>query len=103
MKTSIYTPIFRLSKLKVIINKWNADLLELIFGRFIYFFKYIDTNSSFDALTYVGAKNPEFKLESQSRMQGLDSSDAHSALTAATLTAKILSIIKKRQPNPQSS
>ncbi len=32
-------------------------------------------------------------------MQGLDSSDAHSALTDATLTTKILSIIKKRQPN----
>ena len=32
-------------------------------------------------------------------MQGLDSSDAHSALTDATLTAKILSIIKKRQPS----
>ena len=43
--------------------------------------------------------NPVFKLESLSRMQGLDSSDAHSALTDATLTAKILSIIKKRQPN----
>ena len=43
--------------------------------------------------------NPVFKLESLSRMQGLDSSDAHSALTDATLTAKILSIIKKRQPS----
>ncbi len=43
--------------------------------------------------------NPVFKLESLSRMQGLDSSDAHSALTDATLTAKILSIIKTRQPS----
>ncbi len=43
--------------------------------------------------------NPVFKLESLSRMQGLDSSDAHSALTDASLTAKILSIIKKRQPS----
>ena len=43
--------------------------------------------------------NPVFKLESLARMQGLDSSDAHSALTDATLTAKILSIIKKKQPN----
>ena len=43
--------------------------------------------------------NPVFKLESLSRMQGLDSSDAHSALTDATLTAKILSIVKKRQPS----
>ena len=42
--------------------------------------------------------NPVFKLESLARMQGLDSSDAHSALTDATLTAKILSIIKKKQP-----
>ncbi len=43
--------------------------------------------------------NPVFKLESLARMQGLDSSDAHSALTDATLTAKVLAIIKKRQPN----
>ena len=42
--------------------------------------------------------NPVFKLASLARMQGLDSSDAHSALTDATLTAKILSIIKKKQP-----
>ncbi len=42
--------------------------------------------------------NPVFKLESLSRMQGLDSSDAHSALTDAILTTKILSIIKKKQP-----
>ena len=44
-------------------------------------------------------KNPVFKLESLSRMQGLDSSDAHSALTDANLTAKILSIVKKKQPS----
>ncbi len=43
--------------------------------------------------------NPVFKLESLSRMQGLDSSEAHSALIDATLTAKILSTIKKRQPS----
>ncbi len=43
--------------------------------------------------------NPVFKLESLSRMQGLDSSDAHSALTDANLTAKILSIVKKKQPS----
>jgi len=50
--------------------------------------------------TEINAKNnPVFKLESLSRMQGLDSSDAHSALTDATLTAKILNIIKKKQPN----
>ena len=43
--------------------------------------------------------NPVFKLESLARMQGLDSSDAHSALTDASLTVKILEIIKKRQPS----
>ena len=32
-------------------------------------------------------------------MQGLDSSDAHSALTDSILTSKILEIIKKKQPN----
>tara|TARA_B100000700_G_scaffold260392_1_gene295809 strand:+ start:811 stop:2241 length:1431 start_codon:yes stop_codon:yes gene_type:complete len=42
--------------------------------------------------------NPVFKLESLARMQGLDSSDAHSAFIDASLTSKILSIIKKRQP-----
>ena len=43
--------------------------------------------------------NPVFKLESLSRMQGLDSSDAHSALTDSILTSKILEIIKKKQPS----
>ena len=43
--------------------------------------------------------NPIFKLESLSRMNGFDSSDAHSALTDATLTMKILGLIKKKQPN----
>ena len=43
--------------------------------------------------------NPVFKLESLARMQGLDSSGAHSALTDATLTAKVLGIIKKKQPS----
>ncbi len=43
--------------------------------------------------------NPVFKLESLSRMNGFDSSDAHSALTDATLTMKILGLIKKKQPN----
>ena len=43
--------------------------------------------------------NPVFKLESLARMQGLDSSDAHSALTDSILTSKILEIIKKKQPN----
>ena len=32
-------------------------------------------------------------------MNGFDSSDAHSALTDATLTMKILGLIKKKQPS----
>ncbi len=43
--------------------------------------------------------NPVFKLESLSRMNGFDSSDAHSAFFDATLTMKILRLIKKKQPN----
>jgi len=43
--------------------------------------------------------NPVFKLESLSRMNGFDSSDAHSALFDATLTMKILGLIKKKQPS----
>ncbi len=42
--------------------------------------------------------NPVFKLESLSRMNGFDSSQAHSALFDATLTMKILDLIKKKQP-----
>ena len=41
--------------------------------------------------------NPVFKLESLSRMNGFDSSDAHSALFDATLTMKILKLIKDKQ------
>jgi len=43
--------------------------------------------------------NPVFKLESLSRINGFDSSDAHSALFDAELTMKILKLIKKNQPN----
>ena len=43
--------------------------------------------------------NAVFKLESLSRMNGFDSSDAHSALFDASLTMKILNLIKKKQPN----
>ena len=43
--------------------------------------------------------NAVFKLESLSRMNGFDSSDAHSALFDANLTLKILDLIKKKQPN----
>ena len=43
--------------------------------------------------------NAVFKLESLSRMNGFDSSDAHSALFDASLTMKILSLIKKKQPS----
>ena len=44
-------------------------------------------------------KNPVFKLESLSRMNGFDSSDAHSALFDAHLTMNILGLIKKKQPD----
>ena len=43
--------------------------------------------------------NAVFKLESLARMQGIDSSDAHSALADAEMTAKVLSIVKKKQGN----
>ena len=50
--------------------------------------------------TEINAKgNAVFKLESLSRMNGFDSSDAHSALFDANLTMKILGLIKKKQPN----
>jgi len=42
--------------------------------------------------------NAVFKLESLSRMNGFDSSDAHSALVDASLTKNILGLIKKKQP-----
>ena len=41
--------------------------------------------------------NAVFKLESIARMQGIDSSDAHSALADAEMTAKVLNIVKKKQ------
>ena len=57
----------------------------------------IDTNV---LKTEINAKNnPVFKLESLGRMNGFDASDAHSALFDATLTMKILNLIKKKQPN----
>ena len=43
--------------------------------------------------------NPVFKLESLSRMNGFDSSEAHSAIFDAKLTMNILALIKKKQPN----
>ena len=43
--------------------------------------------------------NAVFKLASLSKMNGFDSTDAHSALFDANLTVKILGLIKKRQPN----
>ena len=43
--------------------------------------------------------NAVFKLESLSRMNGFDSSDAHSALIDASLTMKILGLVKKKQPH----
>ena len=47
--------------------------------------------------------NVVFKLESLARMQGIDTSDAHSALADAELTAKILRIIKKKQEHTWDS
>ena len=44
-----------------------------------------------------------FKLESLARKQGIDASDAHSALADAELTAKILRIIKKKQEHTWDS
>ena len=41
--------------------------------------------------------NAVFKLESIARMQGFDSSDAHSALADAEMTAKVLNIVRKKQ------
>ena len=54
--------------------------------------------------TEINAKNNVvFKLESLARMQGIDTSDAHSALADAELTAKILRIIKKKQEHTWDS
>ena len=47
--------------------------------------------------------NPVFKLESLARMQGIDSSDAHSALADAEMTTKILNIVKKKQEHTWES
>ena len=43
--------------------------------------------------------NPVFKLESLSRMNGFDSAGAHSAFFDASLTAKVLGLIKRKQPD----
>jgi len=54
--------------------------------------------------TEINEKNNiVFKLESLARMQGIDASDAHSALADAELTAKILRIIKKKQEHTWNS
>ncbi len=42
--------------------------------------------------------NPIFKLESLSRMQGFDTTTSHTAFTDALNTTRILSLIKKKQP-----
>ena len=47
--------------------------------------------------------NPVFKLESLARNQGIDTSNAHSALADAELTAKILNIVKKKQKHTWDS
>ncbi len=43
--------------------------------------------------------NPVFKLASLSKMNGFDSAGAHSALFDASLTAKVLGLIKRKQPH----
>ncbi len=43
--------------------------------------------------------NAVFKLESLARMQGIDSTDAHSALSDSIMTSKVLNIVKKKQPS----
>ncbi len=47
--------------------------------------------------------NAVFKLESLARMQGIDSTDAHSALSDSIMTAKVLNIVKKKQPETWGS
>tara|TARA_Y100001970_G_C14251283_1_gene872083 strand:+ start:2052 stop:3485 length:1434 start_codon:yes stop_codon:yes gene_type:complete len=47
--------------------------------------------------------NAVFKLESLARMQGIDSTDAHSALADAEMTAKVLNIVKSKQPETWDS
>ncbi len=47
--------------------------------------------------------NAVFKLESLARMQGIDSTDAHSALSDSIMTAKVLNIVKKKQPDTWES
>ena len=47
--------------------------------------------------------NAVFKLESLARMQGIDSTDAHSALSDSIMTAKVLNIVKKKQPSTWES
>ena len=39
------------------------------------------------------------KLESLARMNGFESSGAHSAIFDAELTVKVLNLIKSKQPN----
>ena len=49
--------------------------------------------------TEINAKgNAVMKLESLARMNGFESSGAHSALFDAELTVKVLGLIKKNQP-----
>ena len=47
--------------------------------------------------------NAVMKLESLARMNGFESSGAHSAIFDAELTMKILGLVKKRQPNTWES
>ena len=47
--------------------------------------------------------NPVFKLASLAQMQGIDASDAHSALADAELTAKVFKIVKEKQEHTWKS
>jgi exodeoxyribonuclease-1 len=43
--------------------------------------------------------NKSMKLESLSRLNGIDSAGAHNALFDTVLTVKVLDLIKSKQPN----
>ena len=55
------------------------------------------------AVEFNEKNNAVFKLESLARMQGIDSTDAHSALSDSIMTAKVLNIVKKKQPETWES
>ncbi len=60
-------------------------------------------DSSILEVEFNEKNNAVFKLESLARMQGIDSTDAHSALSDSIMTAKVLNIVKKKQPETWES